>query len=210
MDRWTTRREVTSRIPTHHGIFRLMLFTNNFDGKEHLAFVMGDVHEKENVLVRVHSECFTGDVLGSLRCDCGEQLEQAMQMVARAGSGVILYLRQEGRGIGLLDKLHAYNLQDEGLDTVEANLQLGHRPDERNYTAAALMIRDLGIRSINIITNNPKKIGELRALGIAVQNRTPIEISPHPENLKYLLTKVHRMDHILQIKDRFQLLEDRI
>jgi GTP cyclohydrolase II len=186
------------------------LFTNNSDNKEHLAFVMGEIRDKQNVLVRVHSECFTGDVLGSVRCDCGEQLDHALQMIAHARRGVVLYLRQEGRGIGLLDKLRAYNLQDEGLDTVEANLKLGHQPDERDYTVAALMIRDLGIRSVNLITNNPKKIRELRGLGVAVQERTSIEVPPRPENFNYLHTKVKRMDHLLQLGGRFQLVEDKV
>ncbi len=198
----TVQRQVATRIPTRYGIFQLMLFTNSHDRKEHLALIMGEVRDRENVNVRVHSECFTGDVLGSLRCDCGEQLDRAMQLIAQAGQGVILYLRQEGRGIGLLDKLRAYNLQDEGLDTVEANLRLGHQPDERDYTVAALMIKDLGIRSVNLITNNPKKIDELRRLGVVVHYRTPIEVTPHPENLRYLRTKAVRMDHLLQLGSR--------
>jgi len=160
---------------------------------------MGDVEDQENVLVRVHSECFTGDVLGSLRCDCGEQLDRSMEKVAQAERGVILYLRQEGRGIGLPDKLRAYNLQDEGLDTVEANLKLGHQADERDYTIAALMLKELRVRSINLITNNPKKISELRGLGVVVRQRTPIEVPPRPENLTYLRTKARRMDHLLQL-----------
>jgi 3,4-dihydroxy 2-butanone 4-phosphate synthase/GTP cyclohydrolase II len=199
MNKWTIHREVAARIPTRHGEFQLMLFTSSYDEKEHMALIMGDVEDQENVLVRVHSECFTGDVLGSLRCDCGEQLDRAMEKVARAGQGVILYLRQEGRGIGLPDKLRAYNLQDEGLDTVEANLKLGHQPDERDYTIAALMLKELRIRSINLITNNPKKISELRGLGIVVRQRTPIEVPPRPENLRYLRTKARRMDHLLQL-----------
>ncbi len=192
-------RQVAARIPTRYGTFQLMLFTNTHDGKEHLALIMGDIQDRENVIVRVHSECFTGDVLGSLRCDCGEQLDRAMQMIAKAGQGVILYLRQEGRGIGLLDKLRAYNLQDEGLDTVEANLRLGHQPDERDYTVAALMLKDLRIRSVNLITNNPKKISELKGLGVVVRQRTPIEVPPRPENLHYLRTKAARMDHLLRL-----------
>ena len=210
MNPLTIHRQVAARIPTRYGTFQLMLFTSNSDNKEHLAFVMGDIRDKENVLVRVHSECFTGDVLGSVRCDCGEQLDHALQMIARARRGVVLYLRQEGRGIGLLDKLRAYNLQDEGLDTVEANLKLGHQPDERDYGVAALMIRDLGIRSVNLITNNPKKIRELRGLGIAVQQRTSIEVLPRPENINYLHTKVKRMDHLLQLGGRFQLVEEKV
>lgn len=201
-DDLNVRRRVAARIPTRYGTFQLMLFTNDHDRKEHLALIMGDVKGRENVIVRVHSECFTGDVLGSLRCDCGEQLDRAMQMVAQAGQGVILYLRQEGRGIGLLDKLRAYNLQDEGLDTVEANLRLGHQPDERDYTVAALMLKDLGVRSVNLITNNPKKINELRGLGVVVRQRTPIEVPPRPENVHYLRTKAKRMDHLLQLGQR--------
>jgi GTP cyclohydrolase II len=202
MTEWTVHRQVAARVPTRYGTFQLILFAGSHDKKEHMALVMGDVSDRENVSVRVHSECFTGDVLGSLRCDCGEQLDRAMQLIAQARQGVVLYLRQEGRGIGLLDKLRAYNLQDEGLDTVEANLQLGHEPDERDYTVAALMLKDLRIRSVNLITNNPKKIYELRRLGIAVHQRTPIEVAPQPENLKYLHTKAVRMDHLLQLGGR--------
>jgi 3,4-dihydroxy 2-butanone 4-phosphate synthase/GTP cyclohydrolase II len=210
MSEMIVSRQVAARIPTEHGIFRLILFHNSTDHKEHVALVMGDVDQHEEVLVRMHSECFTGDVLGSLRCDCGEQLDQSLQMIGGAGSGVVLYLRQEGRGIGLLDKLRAYNLQDEGLDTVEANLRLGHQPDEREYTAAAHMIRDLGIRSINLITNNPAKISELRRLGIVVQRRMPIEVPARPENAGYLRTKVSRMDHLLHLGGRLRISNDRI
>lgn len=199
MNEPTVQRRVASRIPTRHGTFQLMLYQNNWDEKEHLALVMGDVRGGEGVGVRVHSECFTGDVLGSLRCDCGEQLDRALQLISGWGRGAVLYLRQEGRGIGLLDKLRAYNLQDGGLDTVEANLELGHEADERDYTAAALMIRDLGIESVNLITNNPRKISELRRLGIAVQGRTPVEIPARPENVGYLRTKARRMDHLLRL-----------
>jgi GTP cyclohydrolase II len=195
----TIKRQVAARIPTRHGTFQLMLFTNNFDNKEHLAFVMGDIKDKENVLLRVHSECFTGDIMGSLRCDCGEQLDAALATIAKARLGVILYLRQEGRGIGLADKLRAYNLQDQGLDTVEANLRLGHKPDERDYTVAALMIRDLGIRSIKLLTNNPQKINDLSQLGVTVRRRVPVKIPARPENLYYLQTKKQRMDHMLDL-----------
>ena len=190
---------VGARIPTRHGQFQLILYENNHDSKQHLAFVLGSVRGAEDLLLRVHSECFTSDVLGSMRCDCGEQLERSLAMIGRAGRGALLYLRQEGRGIGLVDKLRAYNLQDSGLDTVEANLQLGHGVDERNYAPAALMIRDLGIRSINLITNNPTKIRELRRLGIEISDRTAIEIAPGPENLRYLRTKRFRMDHLLRL-----------
>jgi GTP cyclohydrolase II len=204
------RRQVAARIPTEHGTFQLMLFQNNLDHKEHMALVLGKVSNGENVLLRAHSECFTSDVLGSLRCDCGEQLERSLQIIGRAKRGVLLYLRQEGRGIGLLDKLRAYNLQDDGLDTVEANLRLGHEADERDYTPAALMIKDLGIRSINLITNNPTKIRELRRLGISIQGRTSVEIPARPENAGYLRTKVHRMDHLLQLGGGLRISDDRI
>ena len=203
MDNPTVERQVSARIPTRYGTFQLILFTNTEDRKEHMALVMGEVQNRENVIVRVHSECFTGDVLGSERCDCGEQLDRAMYMISQAGAGVILYMRQEGRGIGLLDKLRAYNLQDEGFDTVEANLRLGHEADERDYTVAALMLKDLGIRSVSLITNNPRKIKELRSLGIVVRQRMPIEVAPRPENLHYLRTKAKRMDHLLQLGSRF-------
>jgi GTP cyclohydrolase II len=193
------KKQVTARIPTRHGTFKLMLFSNNYDNKEHLAFVFGNVEGRENVLLRVHSECFTGDMMGSLRCDCGEQLEAAMATISKAGMGVILYLRQEGRGIGLAEKLRAYNLQDQGLDTVEANLRLGHKPDERDYTVAALMILDLGIRSIQLLTNNPQKINELSRLGVTVRRRVPVKIPARPENINYLLTKKQRMDHMLDL-----------
>ncbi len=190
---------VTSRIPTRHGVFQLMLYQSLRDDKEHLALVMGEVRGSADVGVRIHSECFTGDVLGSLRCDCGDQLERSLQLIAGWGRGVLLYLRQEGRGIGLADKLRAYNLQDSGLDTVDANLRLGHQADERDYTPAAEMIRHLGIRSVNLLTNNPTKIAELRRLGILVVRRTPVEIPPRPENLAYLTTKATRMSHILGV-----------
>ncbi len=207
MKKAALHREVVARIPTRYGTFQLILFSTNHDRKEHLALTMGDVQQRDNVLVRVHSECFTGDVLGSFRCDCGEQLDRAMQMIGQVKQGVILYLRQEGRGIGLLDKLRAYNLQDEGLDTVEANLRLGHQPDERDYTVAGLMLRDLGIRSINLITNNPTKIAELRRLGVTVAQRTPIEVPPRPENLRYLHTKAKRMDHLLRLGAGYELIK---
>jgi GTP cyclohydrolase II len=199
MDQHTVTRMVTTRLPTAEGDYRLVLYTNNVDDKEHLALVMGNVQGKSNVLVRVHSECFTGDVLGSRRCDCGEQLHSAMETVQQAGQGVILYLRQEGRGIGLLDKLRAYNLQDEGFDTVDANLMLGHEADERDYTVAALILQDLGVRSVRLLTNNPQKIDQLRRLGVTVSERLALEPTVHPDNARYLLTKAVRMDHLLKL-----------
>jgi GTP cyclohydrolase II len=147
--------------------------------------------------VRVHSECFTGDVLGSRRCDCGEQLEQAMALIAEAGAGVIVYLRQEGRGIGLSDKLLAYNLQDSGLDTVDANLALGHEADERDYTIAAGILQDLGVGSVRLLTNNPLKVEALSRLGIPVAERVPLQVGANPDNVLYLQTKARRMNHLL-------------
>ena len=188
---------VQTRIPTKHGEFILHYFSNNLDDKEHLAFVKGDVNAKEAVLVRIHSECFTGDVLGSRRCDCGEQLDMALQMIHQAGCGVVIYLRQEGRGIGLLKKLQAYNLQDEGLDTVDANLHLGHLADEREYDIAALILKNLGVKSVNLLTNNPSKIDALTQLGIEVHQRVAVETNTHSDNLDYLKTKAEKMRHLL-------------
>lgn len=192
-------RMTSTRIPTEYGDFQLCYYTNTLDNKEHLAFVMGDIAQADSVLARVHSECFTGDVLGSRRCDCGEQLDRAMAMIAAAGAGVILYLRQEGRGIGLLDKLRAYNLQDQGYDTVDANLMLGHEADERDYSLAALILEDLGVQSIQLITNNPAKISALEAKGITVAERVSLAVPANTDNAGYLLTKVQRMDHLLPI-----------
>ncbi|MDQ7090861.1 MAG: GTP cyclohydrolase II [Methylococcales bacterium] len=190
---------VQTRIPTQYGEFTLHYYNNLLDNKEHLAFVKGDVLHKKNVLVRIHSECFTGDVLGSRRCDCGEQLDMALRMISEAGSGVLLYLRQEGRGIGLLKKLEAYNLQDDGLDTVDANLHLGHLADEREYDIAALMLQTLGVVSVNLMTNNPKKIEALIELGINVEQRIPLESPVHSDNQGYLKTKVKKMRHLLSL-----------
>ena len=157
---------VQTPIPTAHGVFTLHYFSNTLDNKEHIALVMGEVALHEDVPVRIHSECFTGDVLGSKRCDCGEQLDLALQMIAQRGVGVLIYLRQEGRGIGLLKKLQAYNLQDQGMDTVDANLHLGYQADEREYSIAALILDALKIKSIELITNNPEKITALNRLGV--------------------------------------------
>jgi GTP cyclohydrolase II len=199
MDELHIIEQVRTRIPTQVGEFQLLLYTNNVDDKEHLALVMGDVQEKEDVLVRVHSECYTGDVLSSLRCDCGEQLRNAMLAVAAVGNGVIIYLRQEGRGIGLLDKLRAYNLQDQGLDTVDANLALGHKADERDYTIAACVLKDLGVKSVQLLTNNPLKIANLRQFGIQVNMRLPLEGTITTDNAGYLFTKAVRMKHMLNL-----------
>lgn len=191
-----------TRMPTEAGDFQLCYYQNNLDDKEHLALVCGEVQGQEDVLVRIHSECFTGDVLGSLRCDCGPQLQSAMHQIAAQGSGVILYLRQEGRGIGLLDKMRAYNLQDMGYDTVDANLLLGHDADERDYSLAAQILKDLGIRSVELLTNNPEKIEALEQLGVPVKERVAIETAVHAENAAYLQTKVARMRHLLQLDDK--------
>jgi 3,4-dihydroxy 2-butanone 4-phosphate synthase/GTP cyclohydrolase II len=194
-------RVVSTRLPTRYGDFRLHLYSNG-DEKEHLALVMGEYSPGEQVLVRVHSECLTGDVLGSMRCDCGEQLAQSMEMIAKAGKGVLLYLRQEGRGIGLRDKLRAYNLQDEGLDTVDANLALGHQADARDYEVAARILKNLGVTRISLLTNNPNKIEELQRLGIEVVERIPLQGVVNPENARYLLTKAERMNHLIDLPEK--------
>jgi GTP cyclohydrolase II len=188
---------VQTPIPTRHGEFILHYYSNTLDKKEHIAMVKGDVEGKAEVPVRIHSECFTGDVLGSRRCDCGEQLDMALQMIEEARNGVLIYLRQEGRGIGLLKKLQAYNLQDKGLDTVDANIQLGHLADEREYGIAALILESLKVKSIQLITNNPKKIDSLEKLGIQVTGRIPVVAVAHEGNLDYLQTKAKKMAHFL-------------
>lgn len=199
MTKQTVEKVTCARIPTESGEFQLCYYQSDIDDKEHLALVYGEVAGKENVLVRIHSECFTGDVLGSLRCDCGEQLQRAMQLVAAEGAGIVVYLRQEGRGIGLLDKLRAYNLQDEGYDTVEANLMLGHQADGRDYTIASLILQDLGVQSVCLLTNNPDKIEKLQALAIEVTARVALLTEIHPENAVYMQTKVERMHHLLNL-----------
>jgi GTP cyclohydrolase II len=199
MSDYRMQRMACARLPTLWGEFQLCLYANNQDNKEHLTLTMGDVRDRAGVLTRIHSECFTGDVLGSLRCDCGEQLERALQKIAEAGLGVIVYLRQEGRGIGLLSKLRAYNLQDAGYDTVDANLLLGHRADERDYTPAGLMLRDLDVRSVRLMTNNPTKLEALDALGVPVVERVPLQPTVHAGNQHYLDTKVRRLHHLLEL-----------
>ena len=189
----------STRIPTVDGTFRLVLYANSVDEKDHLALIYGDIEQEDDVLVRVHSECFTGDVIGSLRCDCGEQLNASMRMVAEHGAGIVLYLRQEGRGIGLLDKLRAYELQDEGYDTVEANLMLGHQADERDYSVGAQILQDLDVTSVRLITNNPEKIESLREYGIDVRERVPLQPHMNRHNTEYLQTKVDRMRHLLNV-----------
>lgn len=191
------KREVEIKLPTDFGDFKMIGYTNEIDGKEHIAIVKGKVDDGEPVLVRIHSECLTGDVFGSCRCDCGPQLQSTLSMIEEAGKGVIVYMRQEGRGIGLLNKLRAYKLQEEGFDTVEANLNLGFDSDLRDYAISAQIIKDLGIESIDLVTNNPVKIDALKSHGIQINNRVPIQTEMKMENEKYLITKIEKMGHLL-------------
>ncbi|HDG98463.1 MAG: bifunctional 3,4-dihydroxy-2-butanone-4-phosphate synthase/GTP cyclohydrolase II [Deltaproteobacteria bacterium] len=186
-------------LPTPFGEFKAIAFVNDIDDYEHLALVKGEISPDKEVLVRVHSQCLTGDVFGSYRCDCGEQLRAAMEMIQREGLGVILYLQQEGRGIGLANKLKAYALQDKGLDTVEANQELGFDADLRDYGVGAQILVALGVRKMKLLTNNPKKIVGLEGYGLKVTGRVPIEIEPRPENMKYLITKCQKLGHLMQI-----------
>ncbi|MEW6001389.1 MAG: bifunctional 3,4-dihydroxy-2-butanone-4-phosphate synthase/GTP cyclohydrolase II [Nitrospirota bacterium] len=192
------KRFATVKLPTEFGgEFKAIAYTNDIDNVIHIALVKGEIKPEDEVLVRVHSQCLTGDVFGSKRCDCGEQLHRAMEMIKKEGKGVFLYMKQEGRGIGLINKLKAYELQDKGLDTVEANIKLGFKPDLRDYGIGAQILVDLGIRKMRLMTNNPKKIVGLEGYGLKVVERVPIEVKPHEKNITYLETKKKKLGHML-------------
>ncbi len=193
------REVVRASLPTKYGDFELVGFDNDIDHKEHVALVKGDISPDEPVLVRVHSECLTGDVFGSKRCDCGEQLHNSMMMIEKEGRGVIVYMRQEGRGIGLINKLKAYHLQENGKDTVEANIELGFPPDLRDYGLGAQILVALGVKKMRLMTNNPKKIIGLEGYGLEIVERVPIEVPPNEINKDYLKTKKDKMGHILEV-----------
>lgn len=191
--------ESEAELPSEFGNFRIFVFSNNRDGKEHVAMVHNDVFGAHDVVTRVHSECMTGDVMGSLRCDCRAQLEHSLRQIGSLQHGVVLYMRQEGRGIGLTNKIRAYRLQEQGLDTVEANLALGFQDDQRDYAVAAAMLRALGVRSIRLLTNNPDKVRKLTGEGIVVRQRLPLQIAPNPHNRTYLATKAARSGHLIDL-----------
>jgi 3,4-dihydroxy 2-butanone 4-phosphate synthase/GTP cyclohydrolase II len=196
------KREVKVDLPTEHGDFELIAYTQTNTGDSHLALTKGSWKYDEPVLVRVHSSCVTGDIFGSCRCDCGDQLHQAMKMVQAAGKGVVLYMNQEGRGIGLLNKLKAYQLQEDGMDTVQANIHLGFKKDQRDYGVGAQILRDLGVRRMRLISNNPKKRAGLVGYGLTIEETVPIEISPNQHNENYLKTKRDKLGHTILRKSK--------
>jgi GTP cyclohydrolase II len=206
-DKICVRIAAIAELPSRFGLFQVVAFWNNRDGKEHAAFVHGDIAGREDVPVRLHSECLTGDAIGSLRCDCRDQLESALAAIGKMENGILLYLRQEGRGIGFLNKIRAYGLQDHGMDTVEANLALGFRDDERDYSVAAHMLHSLKVKSIRLMTNNPKKIGGLQSLGVKVAGRIPHIMTPNPYNEFYLETKKEKSGHLLDPRGMQRLAE---
>jgi 3,4-dihydroxy 2-butanone 4-phosphate synthase / GTP cyclohydrolase II len=194
------RRAATATLPTRYGgEFKLIVYENDVDNMQHVALIKGEITPADEVLVRVHSECLTGDVFGSERCDCGDQLHRAMRVVAEAGKGVIVYMHQEGRGIGLVNKIRAYELQENGKDTVEANIALGFKEDLRDYGIGAQILADIGVRKMRLLTNNPKKLVGLEGYGLTITERVPIEISPTEKNIRYLQTKKRKMGHILKV-----------
>ena len=190
-------RVAEARLPTHYGKFRAIAYKSHVDAGEHIALTIGEWSEDEPVMVRIHSECLTGDVFGSMRCDCGEQIELALQQIADEGKGIFLYMRQEGRGIGLHNKIKAYSLQDQGMDTIEANETLGFEPDLRHYGVGAQILRDLGVRKLKLLTNNPKKVAGLSGFDLEIVDRIPLEAEVTDENRNYMKTKKARMGHIL-------------
>lgn len=196
------RVDAVAELPTRFGKFRIVSFWNNRDSKEHIALVHGDVLGGEDVVTRLHSECLTGDALGSLRCDCRDQLAAGLEYVSKEPNGIVLYLRQEGRGIGLLNKIRAYSLQDKGLDTVDANIALGFRDDERDYAVAAHMLASLNVKSVRLLTNNPKKVAQLERYGIRVPARLPHVIPANEHNRFYLETKANRSGHVIEVPEQ--------